>query len=188
MHTHCLTSAPHPAQSSSPRGERWLPDTRRQSKPTQSACVTAVPAQVTRSWCFPALPVRSQPKGKARRIGHPYETHCPNSPAANSAAGAKLVEKRSHRRAPSCSRARCVGDSVVTSADKCSTKPVRLVDIGGRSPAPGLAKVRRSRPLPSNDVHLRATRGSEVVWRNTATEDPLPGAIVGVLCLLSGGR
>lgn len=75
---------------------------------------------------LPVLQAYSQPARSTHSIAHPpgltraqqaAESRIESSlrdtlPACSSqlSAGVKLVEKRSHRRAPTCSRARCVGD------------------------------------------------------------------------------
>ena len=99
-------------------------------------------------------------------------------PACSSqlSAGVKLVEKRSHRRAPTCSRARCVGDPVPgtpqvprRATPQGFVRPMRAVRLwgqaaGGRQRA--LAQLQVSLDIkagPANDVHVCRPRG--VVWR-----------------------
>lgn len=99
-------------------------------------------------------------------------------PACSSqlSAGVKLVEKRSHRRAPTCSRARCVGDpvpgtSVVPRRAQLHTRlRSGLFGFGAAGGGQQRALVSsRSRSLarykagPANDVHVCRPRG--VLWR-----------------------
>lgn len=101
-------------------------------------------------------------------------------PACSSqlSAGVKLVEKRSHRRAPTCSRARCVGDpvpgtSVVPRRAQLHTRLRcglfgfwgcgRRATTGARQLQVSLARYSRYKAGPANDVHVCRPRG--VVWR-----------------------
>jgi len=99
-------------------------------------------------------------------------------PACSSqlSAGVKLVEKRSHRRAPTCSRARCVGDPVPgtsevprrrNSTELCPSD-ASLFSFGaaGGGQQRALAQLQVSLDFkagPANDVHVCRPRG--VVWR-----------------------
>lgn len=141
---------------------------------------------------MPVLQAYSQPARSTHSIAHPpgleraqqaAESRIESSlrdtlPACSSqlSAGVKLVEKRSHRRAPTCSRARCVGDPVPGTSEvprratpQGSFRPMRAVRLwgqaaGGRQRA--LAQLQVSLDIkagPANDVHVCRPRG--VVWR-----------------------
>jgi hypothetical protein len=187
------------------------PDRRqKQSCLCYSYSSSRVPSErVTRS-CSPALPAC---KGERQSRGLPYPSSLrehtsalrpslqPTSSAAS--AGAKLVEKRSHRRAPTCSRARLRCAALAIQFPRfqgaCSTSTKALVSAAGNSASRARRGVRvtakngqpgarqtpdsrsryagRSRSVPSNDVHVCRPRGAVCGADRFARTDPLLGAI-----------
>jgi hypothetical protein len=182
------------------------PDRRqKQSCLCYSYSSSRVPSErVTRS-CRPALPAR---RGERQSRGLPYPSSLrehtsalrpslqPTSSAAS--AGAKLVEKRSHRRAPTCSRARCAAlrwrssshafkvlaphPPKPSAAGNSASRARRGVRATAKNGQPGARQTPdsrsryagRSRSVPSNDVHVCRPRGAACGADRT---DPLLGAI-----------